>query len=61
MFTAPVGDPVLGPTAFPHRESAIEILQAVLAPPSDSTHISADVTAGYSLGMFRWRRACFTA
>lgn len=61
VYFAPVGDPALGPTAFPHRESAIEIPQAVLSHHlQDSTHISADViTAGYSLGMFRLEASSF--
>src|SRR5688572_10191250 len=55
LYLAPVGDPALGPVAFPHRASASELPQAVLAHHyQDSTHIAYNViTAGYSLGMFR--------
>ena len=34
LYVAPVGDPALGPVAFPHRESAMELPQA----PSFSWH-----------------------
>ncbi|MBV9183090.1 MAG: hypothetical protein JO356_17445 [Acidobacteria bacterium] len=45
---SPVGDPALGPIAFPHRASAIEIPQATLGHHwQDSTHIANNVvTAG---------------
>src|SRR5579863_9541797 len=44
FYVAPVGDPALGPVAFPHRTSAEEIPQAPLSHHwQDSTHISADV------------------
>ncbi|HLH40776.1 MAG TPA: hypothetical protein VKX39_16620 [Bryobacteraceae bacterium] len=48
LYFAPVGDPALGPVAFPHRASALEIPQAPLAHHlQDSTHISDEVlTAG---------------
>ena len=61
LYLAPVGDPALGPTAFPHRESAIEIPQATLSHHlQDSTHISSDViTAGYGLGIFRLEASSF--
>jgi hypothetical protein len=61
LYLAPIGDPALGPTAFPHRESAMEIPQAVLSHHfQDSTHIASDViTAGYGLGMFRLEASSF--
>ena len=45
---SPVGDPALGPIAFPHRASAIEMPQATLGHHwQDSTHIANNVlTAG---------------
>jgi len=48
FYAAPVGDPALGPPAFPHRASADEDPLAVLGHHSqDSTHISGSVfTAG---------------
>lgn len=48
FYAAPVGDPALGPTAYPHRASAMELPQATLSHHlQDSTHISDDVvTAG---------------
>jgi len=54
IYAAPVGDPSLGPVAFPHRASAQEIPQATLAHHTeDSTHIADDVvTIGAQRGMF---------
>lgn len=48
LYFAPVGDPALGPVAFPHRASAAELPEAPLSHHwQDSTHISYDVvTAG---------------
>ena len=48
IYYAPVGDAALGPTAFPHRASAMELPQATLAHHwQDSTHIANNlVTAG---------------
>jgi len=44
FYGAPVGDPALGPTAFPHRMSASENPMAPLGHHlQDSTHIAADV------------------
>lgn len=44
FYYAPVGDPALGPVAFPHRASAAELPQATLAHHlQDSTHIAANV------------------
>jgi hypothetical protein len=50
LYFAPVGDPALGPTAYPHRASAMEIPQAPISHHlQDSTHISDDVvTVGLS-------------
>jgi hypothetical protein len=54
LYFAPVGDPALGPVAFPHRVSASELPQATLAHHlEDSTHIAYDVvTAGLTYGIF---------
>ncbi len=48
LYFAPVGDPALGPTAFPHRASAMELPQAPISHHwQDSTHIADEVvTAG---------------
>jgi len=48
FYFAPVGDPALGPIAYPHRASAMELPQAPLAHHwQDATHISDEVvTAG---------------
>jgi hypothetical protein len=44
FFYAPVGDPALGPVAFPHRSSAAEIPQAPIGHHwQDSTHIADNV------------------
>jgi hypothetical protein len=44
LYYAPVGDPALGPVAFPHRASALELPQATLGHHwEDSTHIAANV------------------
>lgn len=44
FYAAPVGDPALGPIAYPHRASASELPQAPLAHHwEDSTHIADDV------------------
>lgn len=55
FYFAPVGDPALGPVAFPHRVSAAEFPQATLAHHlQDSTHIANEVvTTGIKHGMFR--------
>jgi len=43
-YFAPVGDPALGPVAFPHRASAMELPQAALGHHwQDSTHIANEV------------------
>jgi hypothetical protein len=47
LYAAPVGDPALGPEAFPHRPSASEDPLAPLGHHlEDSTHISYDVVTG---------------
>ncbi|HEY6391777.1 MAG TPA: hypothetical protein VIX89_10895 [Bryobacteraceae bacterium] len=48
VYYAPVGDPALGPVAFPHRASAAELPQATLSHHwQDSSHIANNVvTAG---------------
>jgi hypothetical protein len=48
LYVAPVGDPAIGPVAFPHRQSAMELPQAPIGHHlEDSTHISYNViTAG---------------
>jgi hypothetical protein len=44
FYVAPVGDPALGPVAYPHRASAAELPEAPLSHHwQDSTHISDDV------------------
>jgi len=55
LYVAPMGDPALGPTAYPHRASAAEDPVAPLGHhQEDSTHISDDVvTAGLTHGMVR--------
>jgi hypothetical protein len=43
-YFAPVGDPALGPVAFPHRASAAELPQATLGHHwEDSSHIANEV------------------
>lgn len=50
VYFAPVGDPALGPVAYPHRASAMELPEAPLSHHlQDSTHISDEVlTVGIS-------------
>jgi hypothetical protein len=44
LYYAPVGDPALGPVAYPHRASAAELPQAPLGHHwQDSTHIANNV------------------
>ncbi len=55
LYYAPVGDPALGPVAFPHRASAAELPQAALGHHwQDSTHI-ADNVATAAL-KYKWIR-----
>lgn len=55
VYYAPVGDPALGPVAYPHRASAMEIPQAALGHHwQDSTHIANNVlTAGITWAKVR--------
>jgi hypothetical protein len=55
FYVAPIGDPSLGPVAFPHRSSATENPLASLGHhQQDSTHVAADVvTAGLTFGRVR--------
>jgi hypothetical protein len=55
IYYAPVGDPALGPPAYPHRASALEMPQATLGHHwQDSTHIANNVlTAGITYGRLR--------
>ena len=50
FYFAPVGDPALGPVAFPHRASAMELPQAPISHHwQDATHIADEVlTLGIS-------------
>jgi hypothetical protein len=61
LYAAPVGDPALGPVAFPHRVSAAELPQATLGHHlEDSTHVSDEVvTLGASRGMFGFEASGF--
>jgi hypothetical protein len=44
LYYAPVGDPALGPVAYPHRASAAELPQAPISHHwQDSTHIADNV------------------
>jgi hypothetical protein len=55
FYYAPVGDPALGPVAYPHRASAAELPQAPLSHHwQDSTHI-ADNVATVAV-KYRWVR-----
>jgi hypothetical protein len=55
FYAAPIGDPAIGPTAYPHRMSASENPVAALGHhQEDSTHIAFNVlTAGLT---WRWLR-----
>lgn len=55
LYAAPVGDPAIGPTAYPHRLSASEDPIAALGHhQEDSTHIAFSVVTG---GLaYRWAR-----
>lgn len=56
LYAAPVGDPAIGPVAYPHRQSASEDPIAALGHhQEDSTHIAFNVVTG---GLtYRWVRA----
>src|ERR1700756_2539792 len=55
FYAAPVGDPAIGPTAYPHRASALENPVGTLGHhQEDSTHIADDViTMGFTDGIVR--------
>lgn len=55
FYAAPIGDPAIGPMAYPHRASASEDPLATLGHhQEDSTHISEDVvTVGVAYGIAR--------
>jgi len=61
LYAAPVGDPALGPVAFPHRASAAELPQATLSHHlQDSTHIADEVlTLGISRRQFKLEASGF--
>ncbi len=61
VYYAVVGDPALGPVAYPHRASASEIPQATLGHHwEDSTHILYNVvTAGLSYKTMRFEASGF--
>jgi hypothetical protein len=61
LCVAPVGDPALGPTAYPHRASTSEDPLAALGHhQEDSTHISDDViTVGLASGIYRLEASGF--
>jgi hypothetical protein len=47
VYYAPVGEPALGPVAYPHRASAMELPQAALGHHwQDSSHIANNVLTG---------------
>jgi hypothetical protein len=61
IYYAPVGDPALGPVAFPHRASAMELPQAAIGHHwQDSTHIANNVlTGGVTYGKVRLEASGF--
>ena len=61
FYAAPVGDPAIGPTAYPHRASAAENPVGSLGHhQQDSTHIADDVvTVGVTHGMVRLEASGF--
>ena len=61
VYAAPVGDPALGPVAFPHRASALELPQATISHHlQDSTHIADDViTIGLARKKFKLEASGF--
>jgi hypothetical protein len=61
LYLAPVGDPAIGPTAYPHRESASEDPIASLGHhQQDSTHIGFNViTAGLTWRTLRLESSGF--
>jgi hypothetical protein len=61
VYGGPVGEPALGPTAYPHRASASENPVAVLGHhQEDSTHVSNNViTTGFSNGPVQLEASTF--
>jgi hypothetical protein len=61
IYLAPIGDPALGPVAFPHRISAEGLPQATLGHHlQDSTHIAGEViTTGVEYGPVRLEASGF--
>jgi hypothetical protein len=61
LYAAPVGDPAIGPTAYPHRQSASEDPIAALGHhQEDSTHIAFNVvTAGFTWKTLRLEASGF--
>jgi hypothetical protein len=61
LYGGPIGEPALGPTAYPHRASASENPVAVLGHhQEDSTHISNNViTLGVVSGRFQLEASTF--
>jgi hypothetical protein len=61
FYLAPIGEPALGPVAYPHRLSASENPTAPLGHHNqDSTHIAADVvTAGGKYTIFELEGSAF--
>lgn len=61
FYAAPVGDPAIGPTAYPHRQSASEDPIAALGHhQEDSTHIAFNVlTAGLTYKTLRLEASGF--
>jgi hypothetical protein len=55
LYAAPVGDPAIGPTAYPHRQTASEDPVAALGHhQEDSTHIAFNVVTGGVT--YKWAR-----
>ena len=55
LYAAPVGDPAIGPTAYPHRQTASEDPIAALGHhQEDSTHIAFNVVTGGVT--YKWAR-----
>ena len=61
FYAAPVGDPAMGPTAYPHRASAFENPIATLGHHlEDSTHTASDVvTVGVAYKVARFEASGF--
>lgn len=61
VYGGPLGEPAIGPTAFPHRSSASENPFAVLGHhQQDSTHISNSViTVGFASGPLQLEASTF--